>query len=160
MKDIFKLQLITTRLVLLTSFCIQKMDKDREIAKLYSNSSYIYSTWWQCTPLARLFTHVVTTYTHTHIPSTLASWTKACGPHLNTCAQQPCGILVFEKQTLRNPFFSNLNLVCISSLNKPPCTGTFTINCLDTTSPSSSCHGFMQVTWRLPLKPSWFKIMH
>lgn len=44
MKDIFKLQLITIRLVLLTSFCIQKMDKDREIAKLYSNSSYIYST--------------------------------------------------------------------------------------------------------------------
>lgn len=44
MKDIFKLQLITIRLFLLTSFCIQKMDKNTEMVILYSSLSYIYST--------------------------------------------------------------------------------------------------------------------
>lgn len=75
MKDIFKLQFITIRLVLLTSFCIQKMDKNMEMAILYSSSSCIYSTLWPCIPIC--LSPTWSQHTHIHIPSTLASWTKA-----------------------------------------------------------------------------------
>lgn len=77
--------------------------------------------------------------------------------HFNPCAQQLCGILVFEKQTLRNPSFSATFHWSTSPPSTDPSTGTPPINCLDTTSPSSFCYGFMQVTWRLLFKPSCFK---
>lgn len=139
MKDIFKLQLITIRLVLLTSFCIQKMDKNIEMVVPATSTAHDGNAYhWHC--LLPMWSQ----HTHTYILHPL--WFRGPKPQNTPLLTTTRGILVFEKQTLRNPFFSNLTLVCISSLNKSPCIGTLTINCLNTISPSSSCCGFMQVT--------------